>query len=144
MAKTAAIPCAVVMLAAAASFAAAERIVWKPLERAVLKVDEKPARTWNVFRAEKKAHLLLVAIGRRYLLLDVRARQIYELDPGKLERKDKELFWREADKPAKPMPTADWTIRDIGPVRRIRAKLAAEGRVLEVQVPIPPDLRQFY
>ncbi len=124
--------------------ATAEKIVWKPLERVVLKVDEKPARIWSVYRAEKKDHLLLVALGQRYLLLDVHEHQIYELDPAKLERKEKELLWREADRPAKPMPTADWTVRDIGPARRIRAKLAAEGRVLEVQIPIQPDLRQFY
>ena len=123
---------------------AAEKIVWKPLDRVVLKVDEKPARIWSVYRVEKKDNLLLVALGRRYLLLDIREHQIYELDPAKLERRDKDLLWREADRPAKPLPTDDWTVRDVGPARRIRAKLASEGRVLEVQVPIQPDLRHFY
>ncbi len=129
---------------AAGATSAAEKIVWKLLERVVLKVDEKPARIWSVYHAEKKDHLLLVALGRRYLLLDIREHQIYELDPAKLERKDKDLLWREADRPAKPLPTDDWTVRDVGPARRIRAKLAGEGRVLEVQVPIQRDLRQFY
>ena len=123
---------------------AAEKIVWKPLDRVLLKVDEKPARIWSVYHVDKKDNLLLVALGRRYLLLDIREHQIYELDPAKLERRDKDLLWREADRPAKPLPTDDWTVRDVGPARRIRAKLASEGRVLEVQVPIQPDLRQFY
>jgi len=123
---------------------AAEKIVWKPLDRALLKVDEKPARIWSVYHVDKKDNLLLVALGRRYLLLDIREHQIYELDPAKLERRDKDLLWREADRPAKPLPTDDWTVRDVGPARRIRAKLASEGRVLEVQVPIQPDLRHFY
>jgi len=123
---------------------AAEKIVWKPLDRVLLKVDEKPARIWSVYHVDKKDNLLLVALGRRYLLLDIREHQIYELDPAKLERRDKDLLWREADRPAKPLPTDDWTVRDVGPARRIRAKLASEGRVLEVQVPIQPDLRHFY
>ena len=123
---------------------AAEKIVWKPLDRVLLKVDEKPARIWSVYHVDKKDNLLLVALGRRYLLLDIREHQIYELDPAKLERRDKDLLWLEADRPAKPLPTDDWTVRDVGPARRIRAKLASEGRVLEVQVPIQPDLRQFY
>ncbi len=123
---------------------AAEKIVLKPVEQAVLKVDDRPARIWNVYRAEKKNHLVLVQLGRRFLMLDSHAHEIYELDPAKLERKDKELLWQEADKPAKPLPTADWSVRDTGPLRRIRATLSEEGRVLEVQVPTKPDLRTLY
>ena len=66
------------------------------------------------------------------------------LDPSKLEHKDKDLLWREADKPAKPILTEDWLVRDVGPLKRIRVKLAAEGRFLEVQIPTQPDLRPFY
>lgn len=123
---------------------AAARIVWKPLENAVLKIDERPAKIWNVYRAEKKDHLLLVTLGRRFLMFDIKGREIYELDPTKLEQKDNELLWHEADKPAKPLPTADWVVRDAGRARRIRARLADEGRVLEVQVPVTQDFRSVY
>ena len=123
---------------------AADRILWKPVERAVLKVDDRPARIWNVYRAEKKDHLVLVQLGRRYLMFDYRAHETYELDPAKLERKEKELLGQEADRPAKPLPSADWSVRDTGPLRRIRATLSEEGRVLEVQVPTKPDLRTLY
>ncbi|HEX2712196.1 MAG TPA: hypothetical protein VHM88_08240 [Candidatus Acidoferrales bacterium] len=123
---------------------AQERIVWKPLERATLRIDDRPVKIWNVYGAEKKEHLILVQLGQRFLLLDTRARQIFELEPASLERKDKDLLWHEADKPAEPLPTGDWTVRDVGPARRIRAKLTAEGRALDVQVPIKPDLRQWY
>ncbi len=123
---------------------AGERIVWKPLENAVLKVDERPAKVWNVYRAEKKDHLLLVTLGRRFLMLDIKGREIYELDPTKFEQKNNELLWHEADKPARPLPTADWVVRDAGRARRIRVRLADEGRVLEVQVPITRDFRSVY
>ena len=133
-----------VLLSAGTGTLAADKIVWKALERATLRIDDRPAKIWNVYRAEKKEHLVLVRLGRRFLMLDTREHQIFELDPAKLERKDKVLLWQEADKPSKPLPTADWTVRDIGPARRIRAKLSAEGRVLDVQVPIKPDLRPLY
>jgi hypothetical protein len=123
---------------------AADKIVWKPPERSVLRIDDRPAKIWNVYRAEKKEYLILVQLGRRFLLLDTREHLIYELDPAKLEHKDKDVLWREADKPAKPLPTADWNVRDVGPARRIRAKLSAEGRALDLEVPVKPDLRQFY
>jgi hypothetical protein len=135
---------ALLALALAAGALAAERVVWKPLDKAVLKVDDRPARIWNVYRAEKRNHLLLVALGRRFLMLDIRDHEIYELDPAKLERKDQELLWHEADKPTKPLASADWLVRDAGRARRIRATLADEGRVLEVQVPLQPDLRSLY
>ena len=116
------------LLALPTSALAADKIVWKPLENAVLKIDERPAKIWNVYRAEKNDHLLLVTLGRRFLMLDVKEHQIFELDPTKFERKDKELLWHEADKPAKPLPTVDWVVRDAGRARRVRARLAAEGR----------------
>lgn len=128
----------------AATALAADKLVWKPLENAVLKIDERPAKIWNVYRAEKRDYLLLVTLGQRFLLLNVKEHQIYELDPAKFERKDEELLWHEADKPAKPLATAGWVVRDAGRARRIRARLAEEGRVLEVQVPIQPDLRGLY
>jgi len=123
---------------------AADHIVWKPLENAVLKIDERPTKIWNIYRAEKKDHLLLVTLGRRFLMLDVREHEIYELDPAKLERKSNELLWRETDKPAKPLATAEWLVHDAGRARRIRVRLADEGRVLEVQVPVQRDLRSLH
>ena len=128
----------------AGSAGTAQKIVWKPVERATLRMDDRPVKLWNVYRAERKDHLVLVQLGRRFLMLDLRERHIYELDPAKLEAKDKQLLWHEADRPAKPLPSADWTIRDVGLARRIRAKLSAEGRVLEVQVPTKPDVRALY
>ncbi len=133
----------VVVLAAPAA-RAKEAIVWKPLTEAILRIDDRAPKTWNVYRADKKGHLMLVQLGRRFLMLDSRAQEIYELDPDKLQRKGKDLLWSEADRPAKPLLTADWVIRDVGPVQRIRTRLVAEGRILEVQLPRPPDLRSLY
>jgi len=133
-------------LLAGAARAADDRILWKPVEDAILRIDDRPAKTWNVYRPDKKdkSYLLLVELGRRFLLLDTREKEIFELVPEKIERKGKELLWREQDKPASPLPSADWTIRDAGRTRRIRARLEREGRVLDVQLPQMPDLRGLY
>ncbi len=134
------------VLFAGATRAADEKIVWKPVEDAILRIDDRPAKTWNVYRPKKKdkSHLLLVELGRRFLLLDTREKAIFELVSEKIERKGKELLWREQDKPASPLPSTDWTIRDAGRTRRIHARLEGEGRVLDVQLPQMPDLRGLY
>ena len=147
-----------VILWAGAIAAAAEKIIWKPLEQAVLRIDERAPRSWNAYRVEKRDYLFLVAVGRRFLMLDLRAREIYELDPATLARKDQNLIWddtrAEAGAEQDPRPpgegrprrlrTEAWTLRDVGLAKRIRVRLADEGRVMDLQVPIKPDLRSLY
>jgi len=145
---------------------AAEKITWKPVLAAVLKVDNQPVKLWNVYVAHKKDHLVLVQLGWRFLMLDTELRQVVEVAPASLERKGEELRWerreakapdKEADTTTKPggtrigkapaadtvLPSDGWNIRDAGRARIIRARLTDEGRVLEVQLPLAPDQR-FY
>lgn len=42
------------------------------------------------------------------------------------------------------LPSSGWSMRDVGPMLRIRLRLTAEGRDFDIQIPIQPDLRQFY
>ncbi len=48
----------------------------------------------------------------------------------------------EADKPAKPVATSDWSTKDVGSATRILIKLADEGRIINIQIPQVPDLRR--
>ena len=153
---------------------AAEKIVWKPVKEAVLRIDDKPARQWNLYQAEKKEHLLLVELGVRYLMLDVKAREVWELEPGALARKGNELIWEKKEITAeaprqnasgqapaqseeekekiagatgtgmKLLTSEEWSIRDVGRADRYRLKLSAEGRVLDVQVAHPLSRRSAY
>lgn len=133
-----------VLAAASAAVAAGERIVWKPLGEAILRIDDKAPKLWNVYRGDKKDERLLVQLGNRFLMLDTRAHQVYELDPAKLERKGRDLLWRVSDRPEKPLATNAWLDRSVGRARRISVKLTAEGRVLDLQLPQQPDLRSIY
>ena len=156
-----------VLLAPASGGRAAEKIVWKPVALAVLKVDERPAKIWEVYVAQKREHLVLVQLGRRNLVLDTELREVVEIPPAALQRKGKDLLWERAEKhntegaeapfdsaqgrqrtqrkdEERALATADWWIRDAGRARIIRVRLKEEGRVLEVQLPLRPDLRILY
>ncbi len=145
--------------------AAPERVAWKPIAMAVLRVDDAPPKIWQIYCSGKRKHLLLVQMGARFLLLDLQARAVYELAARTLARQNDTLQWtepaeppaaahppagdaREGDDSAKPdkllLPSSGWSMRDVGPAMRIRFRLTDEGREFDVQFPIQPDLRKFY
>jgi hypothetical protein len=135
---------AALLLVVAASPHAAdkEKIVWKPIPEAILQVDSRAPKLWNVFQAGKKFDPLLLQLGSRYLVIYVRNMEVYEIKPELLEHKGEDLLWREADKPAKPVATSDWSTKDVGSATRILIKLADEGRIINIQIPQVPDLRR--
>jgi hypothetical protein len=119
-----------------------ETIVWKTIQDAILQVDSRAPKEWNVFQAGKKSDPLLLQIGSRYLVIYVRGEKIYELKPEQLQHKGDDLLWHESDKPAKPLPTSDWSTKDVGSASRILVKLSGEGRTIDIQIPQMPDLRR--
>ena len=129
-------------IASAARTADKDRILWKSIPNAILQVDSRAPKLWNVFRPGKKVDPLLLQLGSRYLVIYVRNMEAYELKPEQLEHKGEDLLWRESDKPAKPLPTSDWSIKDVGSASRILLKLADEGRVINIEIPQMPDLRR--
>ncbi|MGH9791710.1 MAG: hypothetical protein ACRD5W_10915 [Candidatus Acidiferrales bacterium] len=172
------------------------RVLWKPVPMALLRVDDRAPKNWQVYGAEKRKHSLLVQMGGRFLLLDVQAKRVYELALRTLMRKNDTLEWTDpdaadsapakrtavsGDSPATPrrlasatsrqasasksaaasskpaltgaerdlpdkalLPSTGWSMRDVGPMLRIRLRLTSEGRNFDIQIPIQPDLRQFY
>ena len=121
---------------------AAEKIVWKSVPDAILQIDTHPAKQWNLYRAGKKSDPLLLQLGTRMLVIYVRNQAVYELKPEQFEHKGEDLLWRESDKPEKPQATTDWNAKDIGSAWRLQVKLAAEGRLIDIQIPQVPDLRR--
>jgi len=119
-----------------------ERIVWKSIPDAILQVDSRAPKVWNVFQAGKKFDPLLLQLGFRYLVIYVRNKEVYELRPEQLGHKGEDLLWRETDKPAKPVATSDWSTKDVGSASRILFKLADEGREVNIEIPQTPDLRR--
>jgi hypothetical protein len=125
-----------------ANLYAADKIDWKPIPDALLQIDARPAKLWNLYRAGKKSDPLLLQLGTRMLVIYVRNKAVYEIRPEQVEHKGEDLLWRESDKPEKPLATSDWSTKDIGSAWRLQVKLAAEGRLLDIQIPQVPDLRR--
>jgi hypothetical protein len=160
---------AILVLAFVSSaLAAPEKLLFKTVRMAVLKLDGRPAKIWNVFVAPEQQHRVLLQLGSRFLMLNTNDREVLEVPADSLRLNGRDIVWdrsrpaaAEAKKPegdpaaAKPAATGpvkvetplastDWSIRDVGPARMIRLRLTAEGRQLEVQLPIQPDLRILY
>jgi hypothetical protein len=132
------------LLVFAISAPAAEKIAWKQVDGALLRIDDRAPKQWSLYHAGKKFDPLLLQLGSRVLAIYVRSQAVYEISPAQVEHKGEDLLWRETDKPEKPLATSDWTTRDVGSATRIRMKLADEGRMVDIQIPQMPDLRGLY
>ena len=131
-----------ILLALAVSASSADKITWKPIPDAILQVDGRAIKSWNLLQAGKKLDPLLLQLGARSLVIYVRNQQVYEIMTEKLEHKGEDLVWRDSDKPIKPLATSDWSAKDIGSAWRVRFKLTDEGRLVDIQIPQIPDLRR--
>jgi hypothetical protein len=133
------------LIAGASAFAGEKdkdkTVAWKPIQQALLRVNDQPVKNWNVYEENKKGDPLLLEMGSRFLLIQVHERKIFELVPAKIEHKGAELLWDPAALPADPLATSNWMIRDVGFAYRINVRLATENRALDLQLPHPMDLR---
>jgi len=136
------VPFLFLFCAAAGSAASGETtITWKPVETAVLKLDNRAVKTWIVYLAEKKKQLILIQLGQRYLALDTKAHTVYEFDPQTVKRKGTTVESPDLQRSWRQISSSEWATRDIGPAQLVRVKLLDYGRVLEVQLPHPYDFR---
>lgn len=124
--------------------AAAEKITFKRLPAAILKMDGKQVKFWDIYQAEKRGHILLVQLGRRYLLLDTKEKEVFDIDPSAIESKPKgnEVVWLRSPESETRIESDAWSIRSVGPALAIKVQLTAEGRLLELQLPQRPDERR--
>ncbi len=113
---------------------------WKTIDDALFRVNDAPVKEWGVYQTGKKRDPLLLQMNNRYLLIKIHDRQLFEVDPTKVQRKSDELLWDPSDHPSQPLGTSDWDANDTEAVFRIRAKISAEGRLLDIELPHPLDL----
>jgi hypothetical protein len=113
---------------------------WKIIEDALFRVNDAPVKEWGVYQTGKKRDLLLVQMDKRFLLVKIHEKQVFELDPAKIQHKTDELLWAPDDHPAQPLETTEWDANDTEAVYLIRAKLSAENRLLDIELPHQLDL----
>ncbi len=141
-----------IALASMASRAASDSstVHWVSVPEAQVKLDDKTPLAWNVYQPDKKkkdkknSNLVLILLGHRYLLLDTRGRAVYEV-PLPVVKAQKDSFDSgDLTQQSRVIPSSDWSSRDVGPAEIIQVTLGDYGRVLQVSLPHPPDLRPFY
>lgn len=126
-------------------------IHWVSVPQSQVKLDDKTPLAWNVYQPQKKnkkdkkdSNLVVVLLGHRYLMLDTRARVVYEVPPTDLKAQGGDFDSGDLVQQSRVIPSTDWSSRDVGPAQIIQLTLGDYGRVLQISLPHPPDLRPFY
>jgi hypothetical protein len=131
------------------------RITWTEEPGAQVKLDGKIPIMWGLYQPDKKDKkkdkddLVLILLGRRYLMIDVKAHAVYEVKLEELKAEGKN-FTSDADvsPTSRLISTTDWSIRDVGAFEKIDFTLGDYGNDLEIQIPHPliltPPLHYIY
>jgi len=112
-----------------------KKLVWRSVTFAIVKFNDQAPKSWNIYHTEKKG-LLLVQLWKRYLLVDTKEQEAYEIDPQTVKPRGKDVEWSPADKSDQPLETTEWKTRGIGSMQLVRFRLGKDGHVLELQVPL--------
>src|ERR1700722_14154821 len=122
------------LLAAVAAAGAAQntgRTTWTEVSGAQVKLGDKIPIMWSLYQPDKKDKkkdkddLVLVLLGRRYLLLDTKSRTVYEVKKSDLQAQG--TGFTSDDNLAgasRTIPTTEWSIRDVGPAEKIDLTLS--------------------
>jgi hypothetical protein len=128
------------------------RVHWKPVSEAQVKIDDKTPLGWNIYQPDKKdkkerkkdADQVLLLLGHRYLMVDIKERVVYEVALSEIKAQGTDFESGDLAQQSRLVPSSDWTVRDVGPAELITFTLGDYGRVLQVTLPHPPDMRPFY
>jgi len=123
--------------------APAKKEVWKPVAFAIVKFNDAAPNGWNIYHSEKKG-VLLVRLWKRYLLVNLRDEEAFDIDPQKLTVQGDSVEWSPADTPLRPVETPEWKERNVGQLQRVRFRLGKDGHVLELQIPLGYNGERLY
>ncbi|HUC52510.1 MAG TPA: hypothetical protein VMR90_00585 [Candidatus Cybelea sp.] len=113
------------------------------MEFAIVRFNDEAPRAWNIYHTEKKG-LLLVHLWKRYLLVDLKEQEVYEIDPQTVQPHGEGVEWSPADKPGQPMETPDWKTRDLRSMELVKFRLGKDGHFLELQLPLQVNGKPVY
>ncbi len=121
----------------------AAKITWKQVSFAIVRYNDDAPKSWNLYHSNQRG-VLLLRLWKRYLLINVGERQVYDVDPQKIKAQGDHAECFEADIPDDPIAISEWKERNVGPVQRIRFRLGEKGNYLEIQIPLRPDGKPSY
>src|SRR5215471_13911980 len=64
----------------------AKNVVWKQVAFAILKFNDAPPKSWNIYHTEKRGWIL-ARLWKRYLLISLQDQEVYDIDPQTLTPK---------------------------------------------------------
>jgi hypothetical protein len=117
---------------------AGEKNIWKSVDFAIVKFNDEAPKSWNIYHTEKKG-LLLVHLWKRYLLVDMKEQEVYEIDPQTVKPQGDNVEWSLADKPDQPLEISEWKERNVGVLQRVTFRLGKGGHILDMQLPLKPN-----
>ena len=137
------VACLSVPLEGSAGQAPAAKATWKTVQFAIVRYNDEAPKSWAMYHTEKKG-LLLVRLWKRYLLVDVKEQEVYDIDPSTVKQVGENVEWSLSDKPADPMETEDWKERDVGLMHRLLFRLGKGGHLLDLQLPLLANGKPAY
>jgi hypothetical protein len=120
-----------------------KKAIWKSVEFAIVKFNDEAPKAWNIYHTEKKG-LLLIHLWKRYLLLDVKDQEVYEINPQTVKPHGEDVEWSLADKPEQPLETPDWKTKDLRSMEMVKFRLGKDGHFLELQLPLQVNGKPVY
>jgi hypothetical protein len=130
-------------IGATAQSVADKKQAWKPVAFAIVRFNDEAPKSWNIYHGEKRG-VLLVRLWKRYMLIDVKEQEVYDVDPEKVKPQGDNVEWSPSDVPDQPVETSEWKIRDVGPVQRVRFRFGKNGSLLDIQLPLLPNGKPAY
>jgi hypothetical protein len=116
-----------------------KKSVWKPVQFAIVRFNDQAPQTWNIYHSEKR-DALLVKLWKRFLYLDLKEGEVYEIDPQTVKPQGDNVEWSLSDLPSDPIEITDWKMRDVGlMVRRVRFRFGKNGHYLDIDLPLKPN-----
>ena len=122
---------------------AEEKSVWKPVQFAIVRFNGEAPQSWNIYHFEKRPNLL-VRIWRRYLYIDTKEGEVYEVDPQTVKPQGDNVEWSLANLPGDPIEITEWRSRDVGLVRSMKFRFGRNGHTLEIQIPLQANGKPAY
>lgn len=126
-----------------AQSAADKKSVWKPVQFAIVRFNDDAPKSWNIYHGEKRG-VLLVRLWKRYMLVDLKEQEVFDVDPQKVKAQGDNVEWSPADASGEPVETSEWKSRDVGLVQRVKFRFGKDGSFLEIQLPLLPNGKTAY
>ena len=124
-------------LVAAGAQPKGKRLVWKPVNDGLFTWNQRPVKTWNVWRAKKDRNLLLLQVMKDWYLISLKQKRLYRVQESWYKAHGENLEGPGPDSTTPLIRTETWDSHDIGPAQKITVQIAEGHGELSLELPHP-------